>query len=144
MKDRWRDGLRALSRFSEIEWFGISTESNSVYGYLQVPRMKWRFKDRSEHTARLIEGVVKDAPTQVEWTLDRTRRNWVLLPSRIILEAQGLEGPAYSDVIHRIAADEQDFCRKALSDFDEIVTCLQEVVMPETRPGGAEGTSHDA
>lgn len=50
MKDRWQDGLTALSRFSEIEWFGISAESHSVYGYLQVPRMKWRFKDRSEHT----------------------------------------------------------------------------------------------
>ncbi|WP_432083415.1 hypothetical protein [Streptomyces sp. WAC 04229] len=127
--------MQTLSRFGELEWFGLSAESNSVHGYLQVPRMKWRYKNRGEHTARLIEGAVREAHTQVEWTLDRTRRNWVLLPSRVIIEAQGLMSPAYSDVIHRIAMEDQGFCRRAIFDFDLIIACLQEVVIPESRHG---------
>ncbi|MET7296790.1 hypothetical protein ABZS79_32635 [Streptomyces griseoloalbus] len=123
--------MRTLSRFGELEWFGLSVESNSVHGYLQVPHMKWRYKTPGERTAWLIEGVVRDAHTQVEWTLDRTRRNWVLLPSRVIIEAQGLAGPAFVDVVKRINTQDQDFCRRALSDFDLILACLQEVTIPE-------------
>jgi hypothetical protein len=124
--------MRTLSRFGELEWFGLSAESNPVHGYLQVPHMKWRYKTPGERTARLIEGAVRSAHTQVEWALDRSRKNWVLLPSRVIIEAQGLAGPAFADVVERINTQDQDFCRRALSDFDLIIDHLREVALPET------------
>ena len=140
MEKRFKSAAQALSRFGELEWFGLSAESNSTYGYLQVPYMKWRYKNRSEQTARLIEDAVRATHVQVEWTLDRTRRNWILLPSRIIVEAQGLMDPAFSDVVDRINTQDQDFCRRALSDFDLLIACLQSFVIPETRPGSTEDT----
>ncbi|WP_030989636.1 hypothetical protein [Streptomyces sp. NRRL WC-3744] len=70
-------------------------------------------------------------PTQVEWMLDRTRRNWILLPGRLRNEAQGLEDPAFSDVVHSINTQDQEFCLKALSDLDLIVRHLQQIPIPE-------------
>ncbi|MDT0402323.1 hypothetical protein [Streptomyces edwardsiae] len=131
MENRFTCAAQTLSRFGELEWFGLSGESNSVYGYLQVPYMKLRFKNRDERTAQLIEDAVRDTPTQLEWTLDKARRNWVLLPSRIILEARDLLNPAFAEAVNRINAQEPDFCRTALSDFDLIIAHLQEVEIPD-------------
>ncbi|WP_159027545.1 MULTISPECIES: hypothetical protein [unclassified Streptomyces] len=70
-------------------------------------------------------------PTQVEWMLDRTRRNWILLPGRLRNEAQGLEDPAFSDVVHSINTQDQEFYLKAFSDLDLIVRHLQQIPIPE-------------
>ncbi|MGA5527266.1 hypothetical protein [Streptomyces pseudogriseolus] len=131
MSKRSASAARTLSRFGELEWFGLSAESNPVFGYLQVPCMKWRFKEPGDRTAHLIDETVRASSTQEEWTLDRSRRNWVLLPSRVIIEAQGLANPAFSEAIERITTQDQEFCRRALADFERIIFDLGEVPIPE-------------
>ncbi|MGW2639440.1 hypothetical protein [Streptomyces sp. NPDC001348] len=123
--------MQALSRFGELAWFKLPKEYNDIYDYHQVPYMGWRFISPQEGVAQYIADAVREIPTQTEWELDTTRRNWVLLPSRILREAQGLADPAFSDVIHSIDTQDQDFCRKALSDFNLIILHLQQIPIPE-------------
>ncbi|NEC52753.1 hypothetical protein G3I18_30010 [Actinospica acidiphila] len=124
MHDRTSRAIKALGKLGELAWWGISAEINSVHGCCQVPCMRWRYKAPSEATAQLIDEVVRASPTQVEWTLDRTRRNWVLLPTRVVIEASGLDGPAFSNVVQRITVEDQAFCRQAQTDLDLIVSGL--------------------
>lgn len=123
--------MQALSRFGELAWFSLPVEINPYYGYPQVPRLGWRYKSPQVNVGQFIEEVVKEVHTQVDWTLDRTRRNWVLLPSRILSEAHGLEDPAFSNVVHSINTCDQEFCLKALADLELITQHLQEVPIPE-------------
>lgn len=93
--------------------------------------MGWRYTCPQEEVARLIEDIVKMSPTQVDWTLDRTRRNWVLVPTRIVHDAQGLENPAFADAVHSVNVEDQEFCSRALSDFELIIQRLQQAQIPE-------------
>jgi hypothetical protein len=124
--------MRALSRFGELSWFKLPLEHNPALGYNQVPYMGWRYTSPREDIAQLIENAVGELPTQVEWMLDRTRRNWLLLPNRILREAQGLKNPAFAKAVHSINVQDQEFCLKALSDLDLIILHLQEI--PITPP----------
>ncbi|MEV5531428.1 hypothetical protein [Streptomyces prunicolor] len=98
-----------------------------MYGYFQVPYMGWRYTSPREGIAQLVEDSVSKLPTQVEWSLDTTRRNWILLPTRILREAQGLADPAFSEVVDHINVHDQEFCLKALSDFRLIIMRLQQI-----------------
>ncbi|MFJ4690028.1 hypothetical protein [Streptomyces sp. NPDC088766] len=127
MSIRSESAVKALRRFGELEWFKLPLEVNPRYGYHQVPYMGWRYTAPEERTAQYIEAAVKALPTQVEWTLDRSRRNWVILPTRILHEAGGLADPAFRDAVDLINKNDQDFCLVALEDFKMIIHKLREI-----------------
>ena len=131
MSNRSVQAMQALGRFGELAWFALPSESHPVYGYPQVPYLGWRYRSPREAIAQLIEDAVRALPTQTDWTLERTRRNWVLLPTRILLEARGLENPAFADVVHSVSVQDQEFCHRALSDFELIIQSLQQIQLPE-------------
>ncbi len=93
--------------------------------------MGWRYAFPEEGVAQLIEAAVRALPTQIDWEIDRTRRNWVLVPTRVLREAQGLADPSFRDVVHSINVQDQEFCLKALSDFDLIIQHLLQVHISE-------------
>ncbi|MEU0072161.1 hypothetical protein ABZ027_21825 [Streptomyces sp. NPDC006332] len=132
MSYRSEQAMQTLSRFGELAWFALPAATHPIYGYPQVPYMGWRFKTPGEFVGRIMEDAVTAAPTQLEWTIDRTRRNWLLLPTRILKEAKGVENPAFSNVVHSINTQDQEFCTKALSDFELIIHSLQESSFPES------------
>lgn len=131
MSTRNMQAMHALSRFGELAWFKLPVEYNPVHDYHQVPYMGWRHMSPSEEIAQLIENAIEGLSAQVEWTLDRTRRNWLLLPSRILREAQGLENPAFANVVHSINVQDQEFCLNALSDLDLIILRLEQIPIPK-------------
>lgn len=102
-----------------------------MYGYPQVPYMGWRYKSPRDKVAEFLDGVMHEVHTRVEWTLDTSRRNWVLLPSRILIEARGLENPAFENVVHSINVQDREFCLESQSDLELIVQRFREVSVPE-------------
>lgn len=128
---RGERAVKALRRFGELAWFSLPLETNPTFGYPQVPYLGWRYASPDEEVARFIDATVTALPTQIEWTLDRSRRNWLLVPTRIPDEAQGVASPAFKDVIQFINTQDQDFCLKAQSDFELIIQRLQEIPIPE-------------
>jgi hypothetical protein len=131
VSSRGEQAVQALSRFGELAWFKLPTEFNAAYGYAQVPYMGWRYAFPGEGVAQLIEAAVRDLPTRVDWEIDRTRRNWVLVPTRVLREAHGLADPSFRDVVHSINVQDQEFCLKALSDFELIIQHLLQVHISE-------------
>ncbi|MER6156220.1 hypothetical protein ABT147_11820 [Streptomyces sp. NPDC001868] len=131
MSTRSARAMEVLSRFGELEWFSLPAEKHPVYGYPQVPYMGWRYTSARESVAHLIEDAVRALPTQVEWTLDRTRKNWLLVPTRILHEAQGLNSPAFANIVHSVNTQDQEFCFEALSDLGLILEHLHQVALPE-------------
>lgn len=123
--------MQVLSRFGELAWFSLPSDKNPVHGHPQVPYMGWRYTSTQEDVARLIEDCVGALPTEVEWTLDRTRRNWLLVPTRILREAHGLESPAFANVVHSVNTQDYEFCFRALSDLDLIIQYLQQAPIPK-------------
>jgi hypothetical protein len=132
MSTRGEQAINALKRFGELEWFKLPLEINPRYGYAQVPYMGWRFTAPAEWVAELIEGAMKAPPTQVDWTFDRSRKNWVIVPTRILREAGGLADPAFSNVVHAVNTNDKDFCSRALADFELIIHHLQQIPIPES------------
>ncbi|MFF4587068.1 hypothetical protein [Streptomyces sp. NPDC001388] len=122
--------MHALGRFGELAWFSLPTEINPKHGYHQVPYLGWRYTTPREGLAEYIEGAVRTLPTEVDWSLDTTRRNWLLVPTRILRDAQGLTNPAFGDVVHFINTQDQDFCLRALSDFRLIIQHLERLELP--------------
>ncbi|MER5224779.1 hypothetical protein [Streptomyces flaveus] len=135
MSTRGEQAMQALSKFGELAWFALPVENNPTYGCPQMPYMGWRYTSPREGVAELIEDAVRALPTQVDWALDRTRKNWVLVPTRPLCDAQGLANPAFSDVVHSINTRDQEFCLKALTDFKLIIQRLQQVPIPEDKNG---------
>jgi hypothetical protein len=123
---------QALSRFGELAWFSLPAETHPLHGYPQVPYMGWRYKAPHDGIAEFLESVVRGVQTQLEWTLDRSKRNWVLLPSRILHEAQGLENPAFASTVHDINVQDRVFCLKAQSDLELIIRSLRETSAPQS------------
>lgn len=93
--------------------------------------MGWRYTSAQEDVARLIEDAVGALPTEIEWTLDRTRGNWLLVPTRILRESHGLDSPAFTNVVHSVNTQDHEFCFRALSDLDLILQHLQQVPIPK-------------
>ncbi|GHC48480.1 hypothetical protein GCM10010309_03900 [Streptomyces violaceochromogenes] len=131
VSSRGERAVQALSRSGELEWFKLPTAFNATYGYAQVPYMGWRYVFPEEGVAQLIEAAVRALPTQVDWEIDRTRRNWMLVPMRVLREAHGLADPSFRDVVHSINVQDQEFCLKALSDFELIIQHLLQVHISE-------------
>ncbi|MFF9275398.1 hypothetical protein [Streptomyces griseosporeus] len=129
---RAEKAMETLSRFGELAWFKLPTEQNPQYGYRQVTYMGWRYLSPREGLDEFIEGAVREVPTQLDWTFDRSGRNWMLLPSRILEEAQGFSQPGFSDTLHSINLNEPDFCISSLSDFDLIIQHLRNISPPAT------------
>jgi len=133
MRTRSMQAVHALSRFGELAWFKLPAEYNDVYKYYQVPYLGWRYRTPRNEVAEFIESTVAELPTQLEWVLDRTRRNWVLLPSRVQEEAHGLMDPSFSETIHSINSSDQEFCLKALADLDLIIGHLENIQISEVQ-----------
>lgn len=122
--------MQVLSKFGELAWFKLPTEVNPTYGYPQVPYMGWRYRAPREGLAHFLESAIGNLPTEVEWILDSSQRNWVLTPTRITRAAGGLANPAFSEAAHLINSQDREFCLKAQSDFHVIIQHLEQLEVP--------------
>lgn len=115
---------RVLSRFGELEWFRSSALTHPVYGYQQVPHLGFRFREPREEIAGLIREVLRDFTGRVEWTLDTTRKNWLLVPTAVMARENEADAKWFSNALVDMVSD-QEFCLSALSDLREIIEMLR-------------------
>ncbi|MFD5326619.1 DUF6531 domain-containing protein [Streptomyces sp. NPDC127092] len=128
MSARGRLVGETLSRLGPLRWFRLSAGRHPLYDYYQVPYVGWRFDAPRIEYLQLIEQAVRATPTAVEWSLDTTRRNWLLAPS-VLLEDNETDGtPAAFDERVNLAMRDQDFCIRALGDLDAIIQTLQDLI----------------
>ncbi|MGW7413041.1 hypothetical protein [Streptomyces sp. NPDC054863] len=99
-------------------------------GYQQMSNLGLRYASPPPDLEETLRQVVEETPTQVEWTLDTSRRNWVLFPSRIFEESGGVNSPDFQEVKSRIIHTDQDFCIAAFQDLSKILQRLETLPYP--------------
>ncbi|MEV5613632.1 hypothetical protein [Streptomyces sp. NPDC052225] len=117
---------QALSRFDTIAWFGAPSQRHPLYGYLQVPFVRWRFSNPQESWKGAFSSVVRDAPSDTEWTF-KVAKNWMIVPTRLVTES-GPEGHLFSEAVLSISRDDEEFCAKAQTDMTRIIGALEQCV----------------
>lgn len=132
MSDGFRLAAETLSRLGSLRWLRLSGERHLVYGYQQVPFLGWRFEEPGLEKLRLIEQAMRTTPTQVDWRIDTSRRNWLLAPSRILGNGENpAASPAFDERVN-LTMQDQDFCLRALADLDAILRTLNGLITGES------------
>ncbi|MDQ0846064.1 hypothetical protein [Streptomyces sp. V1I6] len=136
MSTRFRVAGETLRRLGALEWLKLSAGSHPDHGHLQVPYVGWRFAEPSGEKLQAIEEAVRTTPTQVDWHVDTSRRNWLLAPARILgTGANPAASPAFDERVAAATRD-QGFCAQALSDLDAIMRTLGELTAVQEDPHG--------
>ncbi|MDV5146883.1 hypothetical protein R1T08_22495 [Streptomyces sp. SBC-4] len=116
-----------LSGLGSLRWIRVSGGRHSTYEYHQVPFLGWRFEEPSAEKLRRIERAVATTPTQVDWRIDTSRRNWLLAPARILGDGENAAAsPAFDDRV-KSAMQDQDFCVRAWADLGAMLRTLREL-----------------
>ncbi|MFE7585619.1 hypothetical protein ACFU5Y_29090 [Streptomyces gardneri] len=137
-----------LSGLGSLRWLRVSGGRHPDYGYHQVPFLGWRFEDPSAEKLRRIERAVATTPTQVDWRIDTSRRNWLLAPARILGDGDNpAASPAFDDRVDS-AMQDQDFCVQAWADLDAMLRTLRDLqpalkLTFTVRPGQGEPSAFD-
>ncbi|MET9292006.1 hypothetical protein [Streptomyces sp. NPDC003077] len=115
--------MQALRTLRALEWIRISVGVNPEYGYLQVPYVAWRYHERTIKKERTNRETCTTTAKNVEWSLDTSRHNWLLSPSRLVDEQQAI-GLPFSEAAWAIASTDQAFCLAANEDMALITLAL--------------------
>ncbi|MFG2114562.1 hypothetical protein ACGFRB_18315 [Streptomyces sp. NPDC048718] len=128
MSARFEAAAKTLSGLDTLEWLRLSGGIHPNFGYHQVPFLGWRFTNRKEEHARIVEAAIQAAETTWGWGLDASRRNWLLAPLRI-LPAQG----GFDERVE-MAMRDQEFCVEALDDLDSLIRALRDLTTLPNEP----------
>ncbi|TXS22467.1 hypothetical protein EAO71_23375 [Streptomyces sp. ms191] len=127
MPTRFHLAGETLSRLGVLEWFKLSAGPHPDHGRLHVPYAGWRFARPGPEKLRTVEEAVRTTPTQVDWRVEASRRNWLLAPARILGDGPNpAASPAFDERVAEAARD-QEFCARALEDLDGIMRTLGEL-----------------
>ncbi|MFF7443395.1 hypothetical protein [Streptomyces sp. NPDC008122] len=134
MSTRFRVAGETISRLGDLEWFKLSVSRHPDLGHLQVPYVGWRFAEPSSSKLQVVEDAVRTTPTQVDWRVDTSRRNWLLAPARILGDgAHPAASPAFAERVETATRD-QGFCAQAWDDLDAIIRRLGELTTARENP----------
>ncbi|MFI1974590.1 hypothetical protein [Streptomyces wedmorensis] len=134
MSARFRVTGETISRLGTLEWFKLSMSRHPDLGHLQVPYIGWRFAEPSVAKLQLVEEAVCMTPTQVDWRVDTSRRNWLLVPARVLGDgANPAASPAFDERVESATRD-QVFCAQAWDDLDAIVRTLGGLIAARENP----------
>ncbi|MFC7928633.1 hypothetical protein [Streptomyces cinereoruber] len=135
MTCRFRRAGRTLGLLGPLRWLRLSGDRHPLHGYQQVSFLGWRFEEPDAEKLRIVEQAVRATPTREEWRIDTSRRNWLLVPTRLLGEGENsLASPGFDERVS-LAVRDQDFCVRALLDLDAILDTLRGLVTPEEDPG---------
>ncbi|MGA4943995.1 hypothetical protein [Streptomyces cinereoruber] len=134
MTSRFQRAGRTLSLLGPLRWLRLSGDRHPLYGYQQVSFLGWRFEEPDAEKLRIVEQAVRTTPTREEWRIDTSRRNWALVPSRLLGEGENpVASPGFDERVS-LAMRDQDFCVRALLDLDAILDTLRGLVAPGEGP----------
>lgn len=123
--------MKALSSLGQLQWFKLSAGPHPVYLYEHVPYVAWRFTAPTRESIDTILDAVHSAPSDTEWVLDTSRKNWILAPARVIRISGGADSELFHEATQEVINRDQNFCRKALEDFDAVLASLEQRIRDE-------------
>ncbi|WP_433654474.1 hypothetical protein ACQPW1_27510 [Nocardia sp. CA-128927] len=124
---RTRDFIARLRPYGELEWYrhagGADNEGAAV-----PPLVVWRFAEpRPVELEDLLRGIVESDSREIDWLFDTTRRNWVLVPARVMAEKELHNFPTEAQAVALLEREDPEFCRSSVHDFDRIIAALDRI-----------------
>jgi hypothetical protein len=118
------DVLQALAAHGTVQWARISVGRDPQDSLARPPMVVWRYVEHGAGTGESIASVVGSFRGDVEWVMDLSGRNWVIMPRRLQQEFAGA-APGYVGVLSDMKAADQDFCLRANSDLGALLDRLK-------------------
>ncbi|MFI8824325.1 hypothetical protein [Streptomyces sp. NPDC053431] len=87
--------------------------------------LAWRFAYPREEFKAVFEEVVRSAPQKTTWEFRPGKKNWLIVPVRLIEES----GPGtrdFNEAIASISRNDQAFCADTAADLEAILISLAE------------------
>ncbi|WP_110293332.1 hypothetical protein [Nocardia tenerifensis] len=89
------------------------------------PVVVWRFAEpRPVEFVDVLRGIVDDESREIDWVLDTTRRNWVLVPSRVMAEKEAHHFATEAQAVALLEQEDPEFCLHSVNDLERIVAAL--------------------
>ena len=118
--------IDTLRQAGEIEW-SRNVAGTDDKGQPTPPLVVWRFTEpRPEWVLEKLRRLTDESAGRIDWTIDATRRNWVLIPTRTIEEINRTQPPLTErEAIRHLMQTDEEFCRRASEDFARITAALK-------------------
>ncbi|MFE7741492.1 hypothetical protein [Nocardia sp. NPDC057455] len=118
------DFITRLKRYGELEWYrhagGLGDD-----GAPAPPLVVWRFPEpRPVRLAELLHEAVVADNREIDWLFDTTRRNWVLVPLRVMAEKDSHKLATEAQAADLLVKTDLEFCRRSVRDFERIIGLL--------------------
>ncbi|WP_459545562.1 hypothetical protein [Nocardia sp. X0981] len=125
---RSREFIMLLKNFGKVEWYrhvgGIDGD-----GRARPPLVVWRFSEpRPVEFAAGLRGIVEADSREVDWLFDTSRRNWVLVPSRVMEEKHRHGFAVEAQAVDLLQGEDPEFGQRSVSDFERILRALDQLV----------------
>ncbi|MET9025576.1 hypothetical protein ABZW96_08110 [Nocardia sp. NPDC004168] len=118
------DFITRLKRYGDLEWYRHAGGIGDG-GTPSPPLVVWRFPEpQPARVAELLHEATLADNREIDWLFDTTRRNWVLTPSRLIVEKElhGLATEAQAGDL--LVRTDPEFCHRSVRDFERIIAVL--------------------
>ncbi|CAM4518142.1 hypothetical protein NONI108955_40925 [Nocardia ninae] len=123
-----RDFIARLQPYGDLEWYrhagGTRDDGSSV-----PPLVVWRFAEpRPVEFAEQLRKIIDSDHRDIDWLFDTTRRNWVLVPERVMAEKEHHRFATEAQASDFLERQDREFCERAVKDFDRIIGELDELL----------------
>ncbi|MFG1956579.1 hypothetical protein [Nonomuraea sp. NPDC049028] len=116
--------MALLGLVGEVEWARIAV-GPTLDGKPRPPLLVWRFKQGDKPLEEQLALAVNAFRGRVGWLLERTDRNWFLIPKQVS-EAVGRGGRRTdSEAILYFAESRPDYSRDSMEDLEDIILCIE-------------------
>ncbi|WP_148311021.1 hypothetical protein [Nocardia brasiliensis] len=122
-----RDFITRLRSYGNLEWYrhagGVRDDGSSA-----PPVVAWRFADpRPIGFAERLRAIVDSESRGIDWLFDTTRRNWVLVPMRVMAAKEENRFATEAQAVEFLEQHDEEFCEQSVKDFDRIIGELDEL-----------------
>ncbi|BDU01692.1 hypothetical protein [Nocardia sputorum] len=118
------DFITRLKRYGDLEWYRHAGGTGDD-GTPTPPLVVWRFPEpQPARLAELLHEAASAENREIDWLFDTTRRNWVLVPSRVMAEKERHGLATEAQAVDLLVRTDPDFCHRSVRDLERITAVL--------------------
>ncbi|UAK32552.1 hypothetical protein K8O92_00425 [Nocardia asteroides] len=120
------DFIARLKRYGDLEWYRHAGGTGDD-GTPTPPLVVWRFPEpQPAGLAELLHEAAVADNREIDWLFDTTRRNWILVPTRVMAEKERHGLATEAQAANLLVRTDLDFCRRSVRDFERILAVLDQ------------------
>ncbi|WP_157838359.1 hypothetical protein [Nocardia farcinica] len=120
------DFITRLKRYGDLEWYRHAGGTGDD-GTPTPPLVVWRFPEpQPARLAELLHEAAVADNREIDWLFDTSRRNWVLVPSRVMAEKEHHGLATEAQAADLLTRTDPEFCQQSVRDFERIIAVLDQ------------------